>query len=306
MMAPGYDVVGDIHGHADALLRLLEKLGYADTRGAFRHPTRRMLFLGDFIDRGPRQRDVVRIARAMCDAGSASAVMGNHEHNAIGWATPDGRGGHLRIHSEKNARQHQRFLAEFKEGSPDYDDVIGWFKTLPVWLERDGLRLVHACWHGASQSALAPFLDHQARFTQSGLLEGFARGGAAATAADVLLKGPEQALPTGIHFLDKDGHQRSEVRLNWWDEAATTFRRAALGMQGREHELPDAALPHDFRYRDSVPVCFGHYWFKGLPQITTPHAACLDFSVANGGHLTCYRWSGEARLVNENFVYVKA
>jgi hypothetical protein len=46
-----------------------------------------MIFVGDFIDRGPQQREVLRIARAMCEAGSASAVLGNHEFNAIGWAT---------------------------------------------------------------------------------------------------------------------------------------------------------------------------------------------------------------------------
>ena len=81
----GYDFVGDIRGHADALHRLLRELDYAEIDGVFRHPERQMIFVGDFIDRGPQQREVLRIARSMCDAGAAGAVMGNHEFNAIGW-----------------------------------------------------------------------------------------------------------------------------------------------------------------------------------------------------------------------------
>jgi len=33
-----HDLIGDIHGHADALQRLLTKLGYAKHKGVYRHP----------------------------------------------------------------------------------------------------------------------------------------------------------------------------------------------------------------------------------------------------------------------------
>ena len=58
MAVQGYDLVGDIHGHADALHRLLGKLDYVEVDGVFRNPERRMIFVGDFIDRGPRQPPV--------------------------------------------------------------------------------------------------------------------------------------------------------------------------------------------------------------------------------------------------------
>src|SRR5690242_9069985 len=92
----GYDVIGDIHGHADALRRLLIKLDYREIAGVFQHDTRKVIFIGDFVDRGPDQREVLRIARNMYEADTASAILGNHEFNAIGWATPDGNGGFLR------------------------------------------------------------------------------------------------------------------------------------------------------------------------------------------------------------------
>jgi len=301
-----YDVVGDIHGHADALHRLLGMLGYAETNGAFSHPERTMLFVGDFVDRGPDQREVLRVVRAMCDWGSARAVLGNHEFNAIGWITPDGSGDYLREHSEPHERQHTVFLAQLGEGSDEHHSAIRWFKTLPVWLDLPGLRIVHACWHEPSCRALLPCLDERGCLTEAGLRESFRKGSPAAEAAEILLKGPEEHLPDGLSFFDKDGHERQEVRVRWWDDSANTFKRAALGMEGREHELPDAELPVLFRYRETKPVFFGHYWLQGKPRLTAPKAACLDFSVAKGGYLTGYRWSGESSLDERNLVWARA
>jgi hypothetical protein len=306
MRAQNYDLVGDIHGHADPLHRLLGKLDYAEIEGVFRHPERKMIFVGDFVDRGPEQREVLRIARAMCDAGVASAVMGNHEFNAIGWASTTDDGEFLRPHSEKNKHQHAKFLSQIGADSPDHQDTIRWFKNLPVWLELPGLCVVHACWHESSRAALMPYLDKAGCLTEEGLLESHRVGSAAHAAVEILLKGPEERLPAGIHFCDKDRVKREEVRLRWWAQDATTFRKAALNMNGREGELPDSTLPRDFRYLESKPVFFGHYWLRGTPTITAPTAACLDFSVADEGYLTAYRWSGERELVQSSLVSVAA
>jgi len=265
-----------------------------------------MIFVGDFIDRGPQQREVLRIARSMCEAGSASAVLGNHEFNAIGWAAQNEEGEFLRERSTKNAHQHAEFLRQLEADSSEHEDAIRWFRSLPVSLELPGLRIVHACWHEPSRAALMPFLDNRGRFTEAGLRESYRRGTNAHAAVEILLKGPEQHLPDGIHFRDKDGHKREEVRLRWWDHGATTFRKAALGLDGREDKLPDSELPRDFRYHDSKPVFFGHYWLNGSPAITAPNAACLDFSIAKEGYLTAYRWSGERELAQDSLVSVPA
>ena len=71
-----YDVIGDIHGHSDALRRLLATLGYEMRDGCFRHADRKVIFVGDFIDRGPAIKDVLEIARTMVERGTALAVMG--------------------------------------------------------------------------------------------------------------------------------------------------------------------------------------------------------------------------------------
>jgi hypothetical protein len=301
-----FDVIGDIHGHADALHRLLTKLGYAEQGGAYAHPDRKVIFLGDFIDRGPDQMEVLRVARAMHEAGNARSVMGNHEFNAMCWATPNGRGGHLRPHTEKNEAQHHEFLRQIGAGSPAHEDTLAWFRTLPVWIDLGGLRLVHACWHETSQSELnSSCLDAEQRFTTHGILKAGTPGTPEYRAAEILLKGPEAGLPNGHSFRDKDGHERHEARIRWWDSTATTFRQAALGMEGREADLPDDPIPSGFSYDKPQPVLFGHYWMSGTPAVLAPHASCLDFSIAKGGVLTAYRWSGEPTLKADNLVWVR-
>ncbi len=84
-----YDLIGDIHGYSEPLEELLANLGYQLTDGVYCRPDRQVIFLGDFIDRGPNQREVIEIVRPMIDSGTAMAVMGNHEFNAIAWHTED-------------------------------------------------------------------------------------------------------------------------------------------------------------------------------------------------------------------------
>jgi len=84
-MSEVFDIIGDIHGEADALRRLLSALGYVEQgRAGFLSPAgRRALFVGDYIDRGPAIADCLRLVRAMVDSGNAIALLGNHEYNAL-------------------------------------------------------------------------------------------------------------------------------------------------------------------------------------------------------------------------------
>lgn len=55
---------------------------------------------------------------------------------------------------------------------------------------------------------------------------------------------------------------------------------------------------------DAPPVFFGHYWIEGDPAVMADNIVCLDYSVAKGGKLVAYRFNGEKKVSNENFVYV--
>ena len=84
-----FDVIGDVHGCRAELEQLLDKLGYAiDRDGAgrpvgARHPTRRAIFLGDLVDRGPDTPGVLRLVMGMVAEGAAFCVPGNHEAKLV-------------------------------------------------------------------------------------------------------------------------------------------------------------------------------------------------------------------------------
>jgi protein phosphatase len=85
-----FDVIGDVHGCLAELLALLEKLGYSLARddsgravGAAHPEGRRVVFLGDLVDRGPDSPGVLRLVMGMVAAGTALAVPGNHEDKLL-------------------------------------------------------------------------------------------------------------------------------------------------------------------------------------------------------------------------------
>lgn len=314
----GYDIIGDVHGCAADLERLLDQLGYApDADGVFRHPRRSLIFVGDLIDRGPGQRRVLEIVKASAEAGAALVTLGNHEFNAIAFDTewPAGSGRRLRPHSEKNRQQHAAFLEQVPP--PQRAEYLNWFRTLPVWLDLGDLRVVHACWHAASIGVVERELGG-ARFTS---LEQIAHASDPAhplyAAVETLLKGPELDLrPHGLPpYVDKGGHTRDLARLRWWVDGAVSVAELAMieptftTADGAPYpELPNVEVPpadRNYVYTDDVPVFFGHYWRRGAPEELldwSTNAACVDFSAAKGGALTAYRWSGEKQIDAGNFV----
>lgn len=85
-----FDVIGDIHGCRAELVELLGQLGYVLTYdddgnavGA-RHPEgRRVVFVGDLVDRGPDTPGVLRLAMGMVASGNALCITGNHEDKLV-------------------------------------------------------------------------------------------------------------------------------------------------------------------------------------------------------------------------------
>lgn len=84
-----FDIIGDVHGCFDELHALLAKLGYqitevngdvASRHYEAQHPEgRKVVFLGDLVDRGPRIPDVLRLTMSMVESGAALCVPGNHD-----------------------------------------------------------------------------------------------------------------------------------------------------------------------------------------------------------------------------------
>lgn len=78
-----FDIIGDIHGCYDELCELLIKLGYEVDKANFTvhavEPSRRLIFLGDLVDRGPDSPAVLKMVMNAVECGLALCVPGNHD-----------------------------------------------------------------------------------------------------------------------------------------------------------------------------------------------------------------------------------
>ena len=101
-------------------------------------------------------------------------------------------------------------------------------------------------------------------------------------------------LPDGASFVDKDGKRRTSARIRWWVDS-TRADLTELSMKPLDEKYKNSAVPDEVRRRyfhgeGARPVFFGHYWLKGKPQLLRRNVCCLDYSVAAGGCLACYRF----------------
>ena len=312
----GYDVIGDVHGHVEQLEALLRQMGYTESRNGWTHSKRTAVFVGDVIDRHrDHQLDTLRVVRKMVDAGAAKIVLGNHEFNAVAYSTVDpNRWDYCRPHSTKNYKQHREFLEELGFDTPLHRSMIDWFRQIPLWLDLDGLRVVHACWSDADIAHLETVLDPGPdgyTLNDQVVIDGTTRDHPTYKAIENVLKGPEADM-NGHWYFDKGGVRRSRARVAWWRGTATTLRDGVVIPDGTQlhnadgepiAQLPANDLPSDIpRYTDPVPVIFGHYWRNGELHLEGLTTACVDYSAGKGGPLVAYRWDGEQELAVDKLV----
>lgn len=302
-----FDIIGDIHGQAERLRQLLAKLGYQTSEHGYYHPEYKAVFVGDLIDRGPLQLETLNIVKEMVDNQQAYIVMGNHEFNAIGWCTPNQQreASYLRQHTTSNYKQHQVFLTQIGEHSTQHQYWSNWFKSLPLFLDLADIRVIHACWDSEVINHILPYLDGNNCLKSNYIQQAFDSSSKLYDYCEVLLKGKEINLPSGINYLDKEGTRRHKSRIKWWLTHASTFNQLCLIPD--DERILALEQPIDYQaetYHGSKPVFFGHYWLTGLPTIQTEKIACVDYSAAiESGKLVAYRWQGENILTNKHFIY---
>jgi len=298
------DFIGDIHGHADELEQLLKRLGYTKNKGVYSHHKSKVLFVGDYIDRGPKIKETLEIVKGMVDTGNATALMGNHEYNALCFHYEKKTGGHLRKHTIKNIYQHKKTLEQFKNNQQEYNMYINWFKTLPLFYETSTYRVVHACWDYASIDYLKNNLVNNI-LTDDLIYTSSLEGTKLNEAIEITLKGKEIELPKGLYFSDKDGTIRTAIRTKWWENPLEkTYKSFSVSDLP---DLPDQIIKSselsssDFYKPTDKNVFFGHYWLNGEPTLNKKNVCCLDYSVARGGSLVAYRYNDELNLDENNF-----
>lgn len=254
------DVIGDVHGEIDALLSLMHHLGYYDDGTHLDH--RRLVFVGDLTDRGPDSPAVIDLVLSLVKTGRAQCVLGNHDLNIL---LGDRKHDNHWFFGEKWS------LDGSNESTPAVlaDDkirqrVLEFFGSLPLVLEREGLRVVHACWDDAmveiargADDAVALYKAHAATIDsrhEDSDLEEFDRKIVRGlehqnlNPVKVITSGKERRVTTPF---EASGKLRYEERVPWWEDYTAD------------------------------PICiFGHYSnYRGETSLSA-RALCVDFAVA--------------------------
>ena len=294
-MTVGYDIIPDIHGQHEKLLGLLQKLGWHEINGKWQHyeKERKIIFLGDLIDRGRQNRKVLQLIRKLQKLKLAYVLMGNHELNAIYFHSKNPKTNEpLRRHSLANIKQHQTFLDEFPPQETETEDIINWFCSLPLFLEFKYFRVIHACWETSSVNRLKQ-INENAIFSRDFYIKNNFEKNGAYQAVELLTKGPEARLPLNSFFRDKTGIKRYSSRLAWWRHESKSWRDLCVSVPNAS-SIPDSTFTDwniiELYPRDAIPVFFGHYWMNFPLKIESHNALCLDCSAGTSGPLIAYHF----------------
>lgn len=123
-------IIGDVHGHYDGLMVLLEAIAPAKDEMVY--------FLGDLIDRGPKSSQVVEFVKN----SPYQCILGNHEQMMIE-ALSD-------IHGERGAWQGWFYsggwetVESYRDTGIMPNDDLEWMRSLPLYLDLGDVWLVHA------------------------------------------------------------------------------------------------------------------------------------------------------------------
>lgn len=291
------DIVGDVHGEYEALLSLLQQLGY-DEDG--KHQDNRTLtFVGDFCDRGPNSPGVLALVRRLVRANRAVAVLGNHEINLLRENAKDGSGWFF----DTRAAQDQDKYAPYQRSSAEERrSIVAFLSSLPIGLERADLRVVHAVWQDSAIAAvralpIGTVRERYDAWEQASRLQAAENQLEQRMAAE--LKGWEHGLenphrqPPFLHALAE--HEASKQMSNPLkvltsgveEKAAVPFYSSGKWRFANRVAWWDS-------YDDEIPVVVGHYW-RRVNKIDRATVGKGDPDLFENTH--SYAWHGKLRNV---------
>ncbi len=305
-----YDIIGDVHGHASLLKKLLQKLGYQKGVNGYFHSERKAVFVGDFINRGNEIRKTIKLIRKMVQSGNAYAILGNHEINAILFYLKDANGMPLVKEPRKSYLSLIKTINEYVDRPVQWEKHIRWMSTLPLFLELDNLRFVHACWSDKAVGIIKQSLDKEQE--KSNIFREYYNNPKSelSRSISVLTKGIDFKMPGDLKVVNNKGTTPLSFRLSWWENPREkTFRQMSFESKFKlpQYTIPQEILPETFFYSENEPpIFFGHYCRIKGPHVIKSNICCVDSCVSRTKMLTAYSWNGEKELDVRNLVQVKS
>ncbi|PMB12697.1 metallophosphoesterase family protein [Fischerella thermalis] len=121
-------VIGDVHGHYEGLMRLLDAIAPTSDDQVY--------FLGDLIDRGPQSAQVVNFVKD----SPYQCLLGNHEQMLLNILTKRIPTPTVQAWLYSGG---QATVASYEEATIPHDH-LEWFDNLPTYIDLGDIWLVHA------------------------------------------------------------------------------------------------------------------------------------------------------------------
>ncbi|MBN1819664.1 MAG: metallophosphoesterase [Prolixibacteraceae bacterium] len=302
-----YDIIGDVHGYASLLKKLLKRLGYKKKNTVYSHSTNKAIFVGDFINRGPEVRETLILIRNMVEAGNAIAILGNHELNVLLAHLKDQNGLSL---VQKNDPGYFKTRKAFSYYPEEWKSHRRWMRTLPLFFENGQFRVIHACWIDENVKILKEVIpDGKIR---KSLLRDIYYNPDSPVGRSVWqsTKGIYFEMPADLSLRNNKKRYIRSYRMKWWESTENkTFNEISFEskMELPGYTIPPEILPRINFYPESSPIVFfGHYCRGNGPFIVKNNICCVDSCVTNTKTLAAYTWQGEDKLKESNlFMYSK-
>lgn len=291
------DIIDDIHGEYASLLDLLRNPGY-DTQGS--HPQDcTLVFIGDFCDRGPDSPAVLKLAQQLVESHRAVAILGNHEINLLRQDPKDGSGWFFDQRKQSDAPKYAPFARLPKA---QWQSTVKFLETLPLALERQDLRIVHAAWlphciaavgqvsTHALQAGYTDWEDRAAQHTRESKLEERIHSEPSQWPWNLENK---RHTPPMLHALaERETNKQMLNPINILTSGVERPSAAPFYTSGKWRFAERIAWWDD--YRDDTPIVVGHYW-KRLEEIERTQINKDDVNLFDG--IAPLAWHGKRRNV---------
>ncbi|MCL1066775.1 hypothetical protein L2735_08135 [Shewanella olleyana] len=274
--------IGDVYGRLDKLNDLLVEIDFDidDPESSIQFV--KLVFCGNLIAANTGENiehiALLTLVKNMVDKGFAYCLLGSNEFEVIGWSKhhPITDKPYLpeTVTENLNDLNQQRplFLQEFAQGDEQLFKWVDWFMALPIYLDFDHIRAIHACWDNNVINELNPYLSIKEH-------EGHVSDKNAASASQ--------------------GHSHQNVNLIAANSLSQQFWPAAFDATHPLSSLMTSCLNYpDFELTEthphqklSIPVVIGHYPQDSFPDIQNEHLVCVNYNAGTEDYpLVSFAW----------------
>jgi hypothetical protein len=182
-------------------------------------------------------------------------------------------------------------INEFLAFPDEWNDHIKWLRSLPLFLELDGMRVVHACWSDEAVEFIKQNIPPGKIKKQ--VFKTLRKSPRSPMAQNIwlLTKGIQFKLPGDLKIINNKGISPRSFRMRWWETPkGKTFEELSFEnkFQLPEYTVPPEILPEGLPYPENSPIVFfGHYCRNNGPHMIKPQCLLHRFLCQRHQNLAC-------------------